>query len=85
MKNIVRIWLYKVTSEVLKDPDCKPSDTNKLVTKEVRGDFVYYDVAGTAPRETTRREADKWALETGEKVLTWQGYPSWMHDLGFRA
>lgn len=82
--NIVRIWLYKVTKEGLKFPDCKPSATNTLVTKGVRGDFKYYDTSGKAPRNSSRNEADKWALETGNKVETWRGFPSWMYDMGYR-
>jgi len=83
--NIVRIWIYSVTHEGLKYPDAKPSDTNKLVTKNVRGDFEYYDVENEAPRKVTRAEADEWELETGNKVDTLRGYPAWMHDLGYRA
>jgi hypothetical protein len=83
--NIVRIWLYGVTHEDIKLPECKPSPTNKVVTKEVRGDFVYYDIEGGVPNKVTRRDADKWALETGNIVETLRGYPTWMYDMGYRA
>lgn len=83
--NIVRIWIYKKTVEDLKHPDCKQSATNKVVVKNVRGDFEYYDISDSVPRKTNRKEAHKWALETGNKIDTLRGYPKFMIDMGYRA
>jgi hypothetical protein len=80
---VVRIWLYRKV-ERLQNEDCKPSKTNVLVAKDVEGIFKYFAVDGESVRETNRREADEWAAKTGQTVETWRGYPSFMHDQGYR-
>lgn len=82
---IVRIWLYKVVDQSLQTADAKPSDSNHVITKKVRGDFVYYKVDGVEAFESTRREAKTWSQNTGQAIETWLGYPAWMYDLGYRA
>lgn len=80
---IVRIWLYK---QFVRPREITfPKGTNEEITTVVRGDFKYYAMEGNKVRESSRKEADKWASETGHKVETLRGYPAFMHDLGYRA
>lgn len=78
---IVRIWIYRVLEEALKFPEAKPSSTNIIVTKKVRGDFKYYAIDEGRVTESSRKQAET----IGQNVETWRGYPAWMHDLGYRA
>jgi len=81
---IVMLWLYK-----------KYEDTNHfdILSKTympqvsyVRGDFEYYEIDGESARRVTRREADAYAKSIGEeRVETIMGYPSFMHDQGYRV
>lgn len=81
---IVRIWLYKIIED-LKQPDCKPSDTNTVVTKDVVGRFEYYELDGENARVSSRAAADAWSFNTKETVETMRGYPTFMHDQGYRV
>ncbi len=85
MDEIIKVWIYAVTEEGLKFPDCKPSSTNYIVTKEVRGDFEYYRLAGDSIVPVTRRDADSYEESTGKKVQLYRGYPTFMYDIGYRA
>lgn len=85
MSRVIKIWVYKKI-ERSEFEDCKPSKTNLPVIKDVRGDFEYYEVDGdTSAHKVTRRDADKYAERTGEKVELLLGYPAFMHDMGYRA
>lgn len=85
MDEIIRVWLYKPIVEELKFPEAKPSHTNQIVTKEVYGDFKYYNVKGDKIRESSRKEAEVYKRNTGKLIETFQGYPTFMYDLGYRV
>lgn len=84
MKKVVRIWIYKV-AEVLKVPDCMKSRSNVYVKQVVKGEFRYYAIEDGEARLTNRREADDYARQSGKKIETWMGYPSWMSNQGHKA
>lgn len=83
MKEVIRIWLFK-TDMGLKYPEARPSQTNKQIVKEVRGEFKYYSVDGNNIVESTRAEADQFEKNSGRKVKLYRGYPSFMFDKGYR-
>lgn len=85
MTEIIRIWVYKVTYEDLKLPECKISKTNQPVKRVVRGDFEYYEVDGSTAVRTNRKAARIYEKKTGKRVFTLKGYPFWMQKLGFKA
>jgi hypothetical protein len=85
MSTFVRVWCYR-TVERLANEDCKISETNQPVVKEVIGEFRYYECDGEiSTRPCYRKEAQAWADKARKKIKTLYGYPAWMHDLGYRV
>lgn len=80
---MIRVWLYKVTSELLV-PDCKISDTNQPVTRVIYGNFKYYLIDGDQTTLSCRRKAMELFGKAGHQIKTYNGYPEFMLEQGFR-
>ena len=80
MNKIIRVWAYKATDVKEHQAD----DCKHFVKDVLRGDFEYYETDGQTVRKAKRKDAAAFEAKTGEKVELVVGYPSFMHDLGYR-